>query len=472
MSDKFKNLKVHFIGISGAGMSATAIMLKSLGAWVTGSDEGFYDPVASYLKKHNILVLTPHRKRNIPRDADLIIVGRHAKLDPKENEEVEAAIESKIPLKSFPELLGDITEEKENIVVAGSYGKSTSASLLAWCLTESGKDVGYFFGAIPIGFEESAHYGRDENFILEGDEYPAYGGKSKFLYLHTKELLLTSCEHDHVNVFPTIEEYLKPYKELVQLLPKDGLLVTAINNPNVKEVVENSPARLVTYGIENATWHAKSIKYGEITTFQLFKDNEKIAELSTSLLGIHNIENIVGVSAFLLEKNLISVENLKKSVASFRGLKRRLDLKTDKSTVLVYEGFGSSYTKAKTVFDALKLHFPNKRLITIFEPHTFSWRNKNNLHWYSDIFNTSTETLILKPAEHGQNTHDQATLQDILEEATKTNEKVYGLENKNQAFEILEKIVKSDDIIVLMSSGDLGGLINQIPLWAENKFPK
>ncbi len=119
MSDKFKNLKVHFIGISGAGMSATAIMLKSLGAWVTGSDEGFYDPVASYLKKHNILVLTPHRKRNIPRDADLIIVGRHAKLDPKENEEVEAAIESKIPLKSFPELLGDITEEKENIVVAG-----------------------------------------------------------------------------------------------------------------------------------------------------------------------------------------------------------------------------------------------------------------------------------------------------------------------------------------------------------------
>src|SRR5258708_39279281 len=146
--------------------------------------------------------------------------------------------------------------------------------------------------------------------------------------------------------------------------------------------------------------------------------------------------------------------------------------RSDKSTVLVYEGFGSSYTKAKTVFDALKLHFPNKRLITIFEPHTFSWRNKNNLHWYSDIFNTSTETLILKPAEHGQNTHDQATLQDILEEATKTNEKVYGLENKNQAFEILEKIVKSDDIIVLMSSGDLGGLINQIPLWAENKFPK
>jgi UDP-N-acetylmuramate: L-alanyl-gamma-D-glutamyl-meso-diaminopimelate ligase len=471
--------KIHIIGIAGAGVSAVAVMLKDLGNTVTGSDEGFYEPTISYLKRHGINILTPYKKENVPNDADLIIIGKHSKLNVAENEEVALAMTMQNKVQSFPQVLGEITKDRENIVVAGSYGKSTCSALLSWCLSESGKDAGYFFGAIPIGFDENAHIGTEKQFVLEGDEYPAFGGhenkenKSKFLYMHPKDVILTSAEHDHVNIFPTVESYTEPYKKLVALLPTDGLLVVGINNPNVADIAKECKAKVVTYGMDkSAQWGPADINYGAKTTFGLHKAGEKIVELSTSLLGTHNIENIVGVSAYLLEKNLISVEDLKNTVESFGGLKRRLDLKTDKSSVLVYEGFGSSYKKAKTVFDALKLHFPNKRIITVFEPHTFSWRNKNNLDWYNDIFADSDETIIFNPPQHGSATHDQASLTEILKAARKNTKNIYGVESKAEALKILEEKVKSEDIIILMSSGDLGGLIEEIPAWAEKKFPR
>ncbi len=208
------------------------------------------------------------------------------------------------------------------------------------------------------------------------------------------------------------------------------------------------------------------------TTFDLYKKDQKVVELSTSLLGKHNIENIVGVSAYLLERNFLTPEEIADTVESFGGLKRRLDLKTEKSSVLVYEGFGSSYMKAKTVFDALKLHFPDRKILTVFEPHTFSWRNKNNLDWYKDIFSDSDETIIFKPPTHGSTLHDQATLEEILSVVKKSKEKVHGVENKDEALQILEKLAQPNDIIILMSSGDMGGLIEEIPAWAEAKFPK
>jgi len=468
--------KIHIIGIAGAGVSAVAVMLKDMGNTVTGSDEGFYEPTISYLKNKDIGILTPYKKENIPTDVDLIIIGKHSKLNTAENEEVALAMTMAEKVQSFPQVLGDLTQNRENVVVAGSYGKSTCSALLAWCLIESGKDAGYFFGAIPIGFDDSAHVGTEKEFVLEGDEYPAYGGeenKSKFLYLHPKDVLLTSAEHDHVNIFPTVESYTEPYKKLVALLPTDGLLVVGINNPNAAEVAKECKAKIVTYGMDkSAEWYPENIQYGAVSTFELYNAGKKIVELSTQLLGAHNIENIVGVCAYLLEKKLISVEDLKDTVASFQGLKRRLELKTEKSSVLVYEGFGSSYMKAKTVFDAIKLHFPGKRIITIFEPHTFSWRNKNNLDWYKDIFADSDETIIFNPPEHGSTTHDQASLAEILEAIPKNKGNTYGVENKTEALKILEEKVTPDDIIILMSSGDLGGLIAEIPTWAEKKFPK
>ena len=155
--------KAHFIGIAGKGMSAVALLLRQMGVRITGSDEGFYPPVSDYLKNANIPFAAGYRKENIPDDADVIVIGKNAKLVPESNEEVRAAMESGKPVRSFADLLHDMTVDSETIVVAGSYGKSTCTALLAWCLRAANKDPSYFIGEITNGLERHAHRGKGNN---------------------------------------------------------------------------------------------------------------------------------------------------------------------------------------------------------------------------------------------------------------------------------------------------------------------
>src|SRR5262249_51826111 len=155
---------------------------------VSGSDEGYYPPISDFLDREGLTCLTPHSPDNIPAQVDLIVIGKHAKLTPETNEEVHAAFQLRecglAEIKSFPEVLQELTRETQNVVVAGSYGKSTTTALLAWMLRESGKDPSYFIGAVPLGFSSTAHVGHGKYFVLEGDEYPAsnWDSRSKFLF--------------------------------------------------------------------------------------------------------------------------------------------------------------------------------------------------------------------------------------------------------------------------------------------------
>jgi UDP-N-acetylmuramate: L-alanyl-gamma-D-glutamyl-meso-diaminopimelate ligase len=473
-----KNKKIkraHLIGICGKGMSGLAFLLKQKAFVVSGSDQAFYDPIASLLKKNGINFTPVYSPLNIPIDADLIVIGKHANLIPEENEEVKAAFMSGIKIQSLPETLGKLAEKTENTIVAGSFGKSTMTALLAWCLETSNKDPSYFIGAVPFGFKTNAKLGKGKHFIFEGDEYPSsnWDKRSKFLHLHPKNLILISAEHDHINVFQSEKDYIRPYKELVSLLPKDGILVVSREGKNIEKVVKNAKCRIVNYGFdEKSTWYPENIIYGEKTSFDLFKNKNKIINLETILLGNHNIENIVGAGAFLLEKKLITPKEFRKTVKSFRGLSGRIDLKTKKSSVLVYEGFGSSYAKAKSVFDAIKLHFPNKNLITVFEPHTFSWRNTETKKWYKDIFNTSSKVIMLPSPLSDEKTPNQMNFSEIIKEARKNRTDILVAKNEKSALALLKKIVKKDDIVVLISSGSLLGLTVSVPKLMEKMFPK
>ena len=472
---KTNKIKVYFIGICGKGMSGLAIMLKQKGFIVTGSDESFYDPVATLLKKNKIHFVTSYKKENIPSDADFIIIGKHAKLVPETNEEVKAAFVSGITIKSLPEAIGDLIKEKENTVVVGSFGKSTMTALVSFALSFTKRDPSYFIGAVPLNFKQNAYLGKGKEFILEGDEYPSanWDQVAKFLYMRPTNALFISAEHDHIDIFPTEKEYTKPYEKFVTLLPKRGLLVACRSGKNVAKISKHSKARIVYYGLhEHNSYHAENIKYGMMTSFDLYKGKQKIVNLETTLLGVHNIENIIGASAFLLEKKLTGKEIIKNSIKNFKGLSGRIDLKTKKSSVLVYEGFGSSYTKAKSVFSALELHFPKKRLVTIFEPHTFSWRNEDAKNWYKDIFTTSDIVLILPPPIYGASTHKQMNQQDIGQIVKEYKKEVYEIKNEEEALAVLEKILKKDDLVILVSSGSLFGLTTSIPRLAEKMFPK
>ena len=466
--------KAHFIGIAGKGMSAVALLLREAGWQISGSDEGFYLPVSDYLAKAGVSFANGYKKENIPADADMIVIGKNAKLVADSNEEVAAAFASDKKIVSFPEVLHDLTAKTDNIVVAGSYGKSTCTALLAWCLTQAGKDPSYFIGEITKGFAAHAHKGGGSVFVLEGDEYPSanWDATSKFLRYNARSVLLTSATHDHVNVYPTHEEYLAPFKKLIALLPKDGLLAVNAGEEHAFALSKNFAGTTATYGMtQGAQWYPQNIKYGLVTTFDLMNNAAKITAVTTELLGAHNIENIVAVSALLLEKRLLTAQELASGVASFAGVKRRMELLTPHSTIPVLEGFGSSYEKARSAMEAMKLHFPGRRLVVVFEPHTFTWRNYAALYRYDDVFAGADKVYIYEPASQGATTHAQLTQEEIVSRVQASGVDAVAITDPGAAINTIGDELHSGDCVLLLTSGELGGLIKSIPALAEEKFP-
>ncbi|MEX2029108.1 MAG: Mur ligase family protein [Candidatus Paceibacterota bacterium] len=473
--NKAKKQKAHLIGICGAGMSALAVLLKESGYEISGSDSGSYEPILSYLKKNKISFFKKYSAKNIPKRANLIIIGKHSELT-KKNPEVRESFRSGKKVMSLPEVLAILSREKKNIIVAGSFGKSTTTALISFALQKSGKNPSYFIGAVPINSSKSSHLGGGKDFVLEGDEYPSsnWDKQSKFLHLSPFSVLLISTEHDHVNIFPTHASYKAPYRKLMAKIPAEGLLVYSYEDKGAREVAKYAKCKKVSYSLHNkkSNWYTKNIKYGAETSFDLMRKNKKIAQITTPLLGNHNIENIVGAGAMLLEEKKITPRDFTKAVKIFRGLKRRLELLNPGSAIPVYEGFGSSYEKTRSVFDALRLHFPKKRIVTIFEPQTFSWRNKGAKKWYKNIFDTSERVVILPPSKHGKKTHDQMSFSQIIQEVKKNHNEVYRASNEKEALSLLKKLTKKNDIIVLVSSGSLLGLSTSVPKLMEKLFPR
>lgn len=463
--------RAHFIGIAGKGMSAVALLLREAGYDISGSDEGAYPPVSDYLADAGIAFAHGYRKENIPADASVIVIGKNARLVPDTNEEVKAAFASGIPIKSFPDILEELSRGKETLVVAGSYGKSTCAALLAWCLMHAGKNPSYFVGEITKGFPVHARLGSGDVFVLEGDEYPSanWDERSKFLHYNPRCVLLTSATHDHVNVFPTHEAFLRPFRRLISILPKGGLLI--VNDEPHARALASGYDGTVEYGLNARNpWHAANIAYGLPTTFDLMHRSKKVATLSTTLLGEHNIENIVGISALLLTKQLLSAEKLAAGVATFEGVKRRMELLSPASTIPVLEGFGSSLEKARSAIAGMRLHFPSRRLVVVFEPHTFTWRNRTAIAQYDEAFDGADRVYIYEPATQGAHTHAQLSQDEIVARVRATGIDTTKLSGEDDLAVILAD-TKQEDAILLLTSGELGGLIKSLPPAIERAFP-
>ena len=243
-------MKIYFLGIAGAGMSALASILASEGHAVSGSDDAVVPPVSAYLEGMAIAFHAGFDADLVPGDIDAAIIGGSAKLHLDRNPELARIIALGVPRYSFPEYLGRYTQGRENIVIAGSFGKSTLTALCVVLMREAGRDPGYFIGAVPLDLQTTGHAGADRVFLIEGDEYVVGDDdrRSKFDLYHPDSLLISSLVHDHVNVFPTMTAYEAPFARLIDLLPPEALLVCA----NGFEALHRLTAkrRVVWYGLE------------------------------------------------------------------------------------------------------------------------------------------------------------------------------------------------------------------------------
>lgn len=470
--------KVHFIGICGKGMSAVAALLKDAGYTVTGTEKACHPPVRDFLETHDMWTYKDYARAHIPEDAEYIVAGASASVDRTTNEEVDEAYVQNIPVKTFPQILAELSEDKKNIVVAGSYGKTTTTALVTWFLHHAGTDPSYFIGEVMNQLPSHGHLGTSDTFVLEGDEYPTdskHDPRSKFLVFGAHDVLLTALDHDHVNVFPTHENFLQPFKKLLKQIPDSGLLVACTDNEHVRNMIITHTGMTSTYGLDQdhkPDWTAGNVLYGDTTTFDLIHKENHVISLETQLLGVHNIQNIVGAAAMVLEKKLITPEQLQNALKEFKSVPRRMERKTDRSIIPVYEGFGSSREKALSAIAAMRLHFPKRRLLVVFEPHTFSWRNREKLHWYDTVFTDVDHVLLYKPLELKTTSHDQVTHQEITDRVQKAGIDVTAITSGDEGLKLLETMLTPDDCILLLTSGPLDGMIQTVPELTERLFPK
>lgn len=463
--------KAHFIGIAGVGMSATALLLKESGWRITGSDAECYGPPREVLERGGISFVLGYTPEHIPPDADCFVIGRNAKLAPETNAEVRAALATGKPVYSFPEMLGRLTEGRENFVVAGSYGKSTVAALAAHILRHAGIDAGYFIGAEPARSEwlpAPSALGTAPLFALEGDEYPSAHAdpRAKFLHLHPRDVLLTSVVHDHVNAYPTFAEYENPFRELLALVPAGGMALACADEPRALALAHASGKELHTYGIRNADaeFRAADIRYGGRTRFALMRGTETLGTIETALLGAHNVENIVGAAAYALAREPVPFQKISAAVRDFAGVRRRLDRVAPGSRIPVFEGFGSSYEKARAAIAAMKLHFPGKPLVVVFEPHAFGWRNRANLPWYDDAFAGAAEVFIAPPETQGAGMHDQLAHEEILARAGAAAEPYTGPT-------AVVRSLSGNEVVLILTSGSLGNTLPALVAGITTAFP-
>jgi UDP-N-acetylmuramate: L-alanyl-gamma-D-glutamyl-meso-diaminopimelate ligase len=464
-------MKVYFLGIAGAGVSALASVLASEGCGVSGSDDGVFPPVSTYLDRLGIAYHVGFDAGLVPRDIDAAVIGSSAKLNLAHNPELAEIARRDVPRYAFADYLGLHTRGRDNVVIAGSFGKSTITALVAMLMREGGRDPGYFIGAVPLDLPTTGHSGSEPTFLIEGDEYVVsdQDRRPKFALYHPDGALISSLIHDHLNVYPTLATYEAAFAGLIEMLAPDALLVCAHGFEALHRLTEGR--RVVWYGLAPCEgYHAADIRIGEITRFDLVTPAGARIPLETGQLGLHNIENIVGAAALVLERGDVDVGALRRGVAKFRGVERRLDKKTRISRAPVYEGFGSSYEKARSAIEAIALHFPALQAVVVFEPHTFSWRNAASLAWYDTVFAGVARVLLLPPPGHGAESHDQLSQDQMLARIRAAGVRADAFGDGASILDDLVHTLTGDEVVLLLSSGPLDGLARSLPALLDDMF--
>ena len=441
-------MKIHFIAIGGSAMHNLAIALKLKGYSITGSDDAINDPSRSRLKKYNLL---PQKEGwfsdKITSDIDAVVLGMHAKDD---NPELLKAREIGLKIYSYPEFIFNQSKDKIRIVIGGSHGKTSITSLVLHVLRTLNIESDYMVGAQLDGFEVMVKLTDTSKYIvLEGDEYlsSALDLRPKFHLYKPHIALISGIAWDHINVFKTFENYLKQFEIFINSIEKNGTLVYNELDPELKKLVSSNKSNLnyIPYSIP---------KHKIIDGISFIDINNRLYRLK--IFGDHNLQNISG--ALNICKALgVESEDFYNAITSFNGASNRLELVYKSSDTIIFKDFAHSPSKVKATTEAVHKQFPNRKLISFFELHTYSSLNPLFLEKYRDTLKQSDECYIyyseknmrikrLEPIDSEliirSFNHSSLTVIDNYE---KLNKKIYDLDLSNS-------------VLLMMSSGKFGGL--------------
>ncbi|GAB4091517.1 UDP-N-acetylmuramate--L-alanine ligase [Flaviaesturariibacter terrae] len=441
-------MNIHFISIGGSVMHQLAIALKRKGYQISGSDDEIFEPALSNLKAEGLLPESEgwHPAR-VHAGLDAVILGMHARLD---NPELQRARELDLPIYSFPEYIYQESRDKRRVVVGGSHGKTTTTSMIMHVLRSAGSDFDYLVGARLPGFDQSVNITDAPVIICEGDEYPASAieKRPKFHFLFPHIAILTGIAWDHINVFPTFDNYLEQFRIFIEMIEAGGLLIYNAADPELAKLIEETRRSDIRYAPYEVPPHR--IEAGHTTV--------KIGGVETGLrvFGNHNLLNLH--AAWLACRELgIGAETFTKAISSFTGAARRLELLGANEHTTIYRDFAHAPSKVKATIEAVKQQFPDRRLLGVLELHTFSSLNADFMSEYAGALDAADEAVVF----YAKHALEVKRLPELPKEAVRAgfaNEWVQVFNERGELEAWLQGADYRDAVLLLMSSGNYDGI--------------
>jgi UDP-N-acetylmuramate: L-alanyl-gamma-D-glutamyl-meso-diaminopimelate ligase len=446
---------IHFVGVCGTAMAAVASAMKEKGYEVTGSDQSVYPPMSTFLAGRGIEVMNGYAAPNLAHKPDLVVIGNAIS---RGNPEAEHVLEHRLRYCSLPELLKEFfIRGKRPIVVAGTHGKTTTASLLTWVFEHNGLNPGYVIGGIPNNLTAGARFTDSEWFIIEGDEYDTafFDKRSKFVHYLPEIAVINNLEFDHADIFENLDAIKKSFSHLIRLIPRNGLLLGNGDDLNLASLmnVTHCPVKRFGLGGDYAV-NAFNIRYGPTATeFEIpsFK-------FHLNMVGELNVRNALAVIACAKHCGL-SNKQIQTAFDSFKGIKRRMEIRGIAGGVTLIDDFGHHPTAIRETLRALRIRYPQQKLWAIFEPRSNTTRRNVFQQELVSAFGDADAVVVSEVARLEQlAAGERLNPEQLMQDLKSSGKEAAYLPDADAIVAHIAKHAQGGEVVCVFSNGGFGGI--------------
>lgn len=444
-------MHLHILGICGTFMGSLALLARDLGHKVTGSDLNVYPPMSTQLERAGISLMQGFDRSHLQPHPDLVIVGNAMK---RGIDAVEYMLDQGLAYTSGPQFLADhVLQGKHVLGVAGTHGKTTTSTMLAWVLDQAGLNPGFLIGGVPLGFSESARLGAGQYFVVEADEYDSafFDKRSKFVHYHPKTAILNNLEFDHADIFDDLAAIQKQFHHLVRTIPSSGRIIAPITESHIDEVLAMgcwTPVVRTSVEANPQLELSAELIQADGSHFKVLHQGSIKGEVHWSMTGQHSVANALATIA-AAEHVGVSVEQACAALSCFGGVKRRMELLEVVNGIEVYDDFAHHPTAIDTTLDGARKRLNERKLWAIIEPRSNTMRMGSHKDELAHSARLADQVIWYQPEGLDWD------LQPVVDAATNPASIARTLED------IITRIVNEageGDAVVIMSNGGFGGL--------------
>ncbi len=450
----------HLIGICGTAMASLAGMLKGQGHKVTGSDENVYPPMSTELERLGITISKGYQPENLSEKPDIIVVGNAIS---RGNLELEQVLNEKLFYTSMAAVVKEnFIRGKHSIVVAGTHGKTTTTSLLAWAMEKAGANPSFLIGGVAENFNASFRVNDSDFFVIEGDEYDtAYFDKGpKFMHYLPDTVILNNIEFDHADIYRDLEAIKFAFSRLINLIPMNGNLIAGWDSEIVRELKKYAQCPVHSFGTtEAASWRAVDMDFaGEMTKFTVTVEGRMFGDYRTPAVGIFNVRNCLGVIATCeilgVDRKLVC-----EAMAEFKSVKRRMQVRGEVRGITVIDDFAHHPTAVRETLQAAKQRYAGHRIVAVFEPRSYTAQRKEFQNDFTEGLMQADKVIIsglFHPERYDKNS--AISPQEMIAQIRSHKREADFIQSVDEIVAALSLNLQEGDIVVVMSNGSFGGI--------------